>query len=247
MAQKPVKKSAPPNRVGSAGRPTKKPGKSIVNQRNTPWGIIITAIVLVVFAGVIIGVAVTRSGGGGSTNSAVDDAKKIPGIIIKNEPNRNHVTSPVTYDTTPPIGGNHSPYWGDCTGTVYANAIANENAVHMLEHGAVWITYNKDTIAAGDLDKLKALVQGRNGMALSPYPDLNSPISLQFWGHQLFVNSASDPSVERFINDLLLNPDATPEYGATCSDPDFVTNPSTFGNPQWSDPGAGSATMPAAS
>ena len=47
----------------------------------------------------------------------------------------------VKYDTTPPIGGNHSPYWADCSGTVYSAAIANENAVHMLEHGAVWITY----------------------------------------------------------------------------------------------------------
>lgn len=245
---KPAKKPVPTKRPGGGGLAAKKkPGKSIVNQRNTPWGIIITAIVLVVFAGGIIAFAVTRGGHGGSSNSAAADAKKIPGIVIKNEPSRSHVTSPVKYDTTPPIGGNHSPYWGDCTGTVYANAIANENAVHMLEHGAVWITYNKDTIAAGDLDKLKTLVEGKNGMALSPYPDLKSPISLQQWGHQLFVDSASDPRVERFVSDLLLNPDTTPEYGATCSQPDFKTNPSTFGNPQWSDPGTGGGTMPAAS
>jgi hypothetical protein len=219
----------------SAGRPgSKKPGKSIVNQKQTPWGVIITAVVLVLVAGGVIAFAVTRnSGGGKNSSSAAADAKTIPGIIIKNEPNRQHVTQPVTYDTTPPIGGNHSAYWADCAGTVYPNAIANENAVHMLEHGAVWITYNKDTIAAGDVDKLSALVDGHNGMAMSPYPNLKTPISLQFWGHQLFVNSASDPRVKRFIDDLLMNPDVTPEYGAICSQPTFIQHPSTFGNPLW--------------
>jgi hypothetical protein len=240
QTKKPAQKTSQTSR---SGRPApKKPGKSIVKQKQRPWGVIITAIVLVLAAGGIVAFAVSRGSSGSGSNSAADDAKKIPGIIIKNEPNRQHVTSPVTYDTTPPIGGNHSGYWGDCTGTVYPNAIANENAVHMLEHGAVWITYNKNTIASGDLAKLTSLVQGRNGMAMSPYPDLKSPISLQFWGHQLFVDSASDPRVTRFIDDLLLNPDVTPEYGATCSQPSFKANPSTFGNPIWTAP-AGGATM----
>jgi hypothetical protein len=229
----------------NAGRPAPKkpgkPGKSIVKQKQTPWGVIITAVVLVLLAGGIIAFAVTRSSGGSNSTSSAADAKQIPGIIIKAEPNRTHVTKPVTYDTTPPIGGDHSAYWADCSGTVYPNAIANENAVHMLEHGAVWITYNKDTIATGDLEKLTALVKGRNGMALSPYPDLKSPISLQFWGHQLFVDSASDPRVQRFVDDLLLNPDLAPEYGASCSQPTFIQHPSTFGNPLWQ-PASGNAS-----
>jgi hypothetical protein len=229
----------------ASGRPgQKKPGKSIVNQKQTPWGTIITAVVLVLLAGGIITFAVTRSSGGGKDNAGLAaDAKKIPSVVIKDEPNRQHVTQPVTYDTTPPIGGNHSAYWAACNGVVYPNAIANENAVHMLEHGAVWITYNKDTIATGDLDKLSALVEGKNGMVLSPYPDLKSPISLQFWGHQLFVDSASDPRVKRFIDDLLFNPVVTPEPGAPCSQPSFIQHPSTFGNPLW-EPVTGNATRP---
>ncbi len=235
---KPPKKPTTP-----AGRPPakKKPGTSIVNQKQRPWGVIITAIVLVLFAGGIIAFAVSRGGGDSGTSAESKDAAAISGIIIKNEPNRTHVTQKVTYDTTPPIGGNHSGYWPDCSGTVYPEAIANENAVHGLEHGAVWITYNKDTIAPGDLDKLTALVNGVNGMMMSPYPDLKSPISLQFWGHQLFVDSASDPRITRFINDLLLNPDLTPEYGASCTQASFKANPSTFGNPLWAPASGGAA------
>jgi Protein of unknown function (DUF3105) len=70
----------------------------------------------------------------GYTNPEVA-AKAIDGLIYKPEPDHNHVEGAITYDTTPPIGGNHSQYWADCSGTVYPNAIANENAVHALEHG----------------------------------------------------------------------------------------------------------------
>jgi hypothetical protein len=229
------------------GRPPakKKPGKSIVNQRQTPWGLIITTIVLVAFAATIVIVAVashknkpaanagcSAMNGTNSTTflNELKCAADIQGVTFKVEPNRTHVLTTVQYDATPPVGGNHSPYWADCTGTVYPNAIANENAVHMLEHGAVWITY-QPTLAATDVATLVKLVNGQQRMAMSPYPGLDSPISLQSWGYQLKVTSATDPRIQKFIDDLRYNPKTTPEYGATCSQPTFITHPSTFGHP----------------
>ena len=50
-----------------------------------------------------------------------------------------HTTDPVTYTETPPAGGPHDPVWHDCG--VYTQQVRNENAVHSLEHGTVWITY----------------------------------------------------------------------------------------------------------
>ena len=131
------------------------------------------------------------------------------------------------------MGGNHSQYWADCTGTVYNTPIANENAVHMLEHGAVWITYNAKTLPASQLVELKKYVTGIDRMALSPYPNLKTPISLQSWGYQLFVQKASDPRIAKFIATLKYNPKTTPEVGATCSQPTFIQHPSTFGHPLW--------------
>ncbi len=217
--------------------PTKKPGKSIVNQKQRPWGLIVAAVVVLLFAGGIVGYAVTRH------KSSVDasdpyrqpelpDAKAISGVVYKVEPDHTHVSAPVKYDTTPPTGGNHSQIWADCTGTVYPNPIANENAVHMLEHGAVWITY-KPGLPQAQIDTLSKLVSGKDRTAMSPYPGLKTNISLQAWGYQLFVNDASDPRINQFIQALRFNPKTTPEPSATCSDPTFKTNPSTFGHAQF--------------
>jgi hypothetical protein len=158
---------------------------------------------------------------------------KIHGVTYRVEGQHTHVEGDIKYDATPPIGGNHSQYWADCTGTVYAKPIANENAVHMLEHGAIWITYNANDIKGSDLDKLKSYVSGIDRMALSPYPNLSTPISLQAWGYQLKLQKADDPRIAQFIAALKYNQKTTPEYGATCSQPTFKQHPSTFGHPLW--------------
>jgi hypothetical protein len=49
------------------------------------------------------------------------------------------VTGQVTYSVTPPVGGTHNATWMNCG--IYDKPVANERAVHNLEHGAVWITY----------------------------------------------------------------------------------------------------------
>ena len=222
--------------------PPRKSGKSIVNQKQTPWGLIAITAVIVVFAGAIITYAVTRGSSGSSSCSAMtgtnkttylnelDCAKAIQGVTFKQEPNRQHVQGVIQYDSTPPVGGNHAPVWGDCTGTVYPEPIANENAVHMLEHGAVWITY-KQGLDSADVDTLSKYVTGNDRMAMSPFPDLKTNISLQSWGYQLFVDSPTDPRIQKFINALRYNPKTTPEYGATCSNPSFKSSPSTFTSP----------------
>jgi Protein of unknown function (DUF3105) len=237
------RKAAP--RSAPAKRPPakKKPGKSIVNQKQTPWGLIATVAVVVVFAAGIIVYAVvhnsskkscTKMIGNNSTTylNELQCARDIQGVTFKPQADRNHVQGTVKYDSSPPVGGNHSQYWADCTGTVYANAIASENAVHSLEHGAVWITYRQG-LAESEVAKLATFVEGKDRMLMSPYPNLKSPISLQSWGYQLFVNSASDSRIEKFITALRYNSKTTPELGATCSQPTFKQQPSTFGHPLW--------------
>jgi Protein of unknown function (DUF3105) len=100
----------------------------------------------------------------------------------------------------------------------------------MLEHGAVWITY-KPGLAKSEVDALAKLVNGQDRMAMSPYPGLKTNISMQSWGYQLFVDKASDPRIQQFIDTLRYNQKTTPEYGASCSQPTFKQHPSTFGHP----------------
>ena len=136
-----------------------------------------------------------------------------------------HTPAPVDYPETPPVGGPHDAEWADCTGSVYSVPIRPENAVHSLEHGAVWVTYDPALVGADDVAHLTDLVDGRPGLMLSPWPDQGAPISLQAWNHQLQVSSAEDPGVPQFINLLVFNPTTTPELGASCENPTFLTSP----------------------
>ncbi|WP_375481100.1 DUF3105 domain-containing protein [uncultured Jatrophihabitans sp.] len=248
----------PANRGPAQQRPARKK-KSIVNQKQRPWGLIIAAVVVVAFAAAVVGVVVAthKSGSsgtatkGGQAVSSGDPyrqaelpaAAAISGVSYRVEGQHNHVEGKIKYDSTPPVGGNHSQYWADCTGTVYSKAIANENAVHMLEHGAIWITYDKSKLSAAQVSTLAKNVSGIDRMAMSPYPNLKSPISLQAWGYQLFLNSPTDPRIAQFIKALKYNQKTTPEYGATCSQPTFKSHPSTFGNPLWEPKGGASGNV----
>jgi hypothetical protein len=92
--------------------------------------------------------------------------------------------------------------------------------VHSLEHGAVWIAYRPDLDAAG-IAALKTLVAGHDYTMMSPYPGLDQAVSIQSWGYQLKTGDATDPRLKLFITTYRVNPKTTPEYGATCINPDF--------------------------
>ena len=115
---------------------------------------------------------------------------------------------------TPPAGGPHNDRWQNCMGDVYPAEIAKEHAVHSLEHGTVWITYDPG-LPQDQIDALAAKVDGREYLMMSPYPGQPAPISLQAWGYQLTVDDAGDDRIDDFIAALRLN--ATQEAGATCS------------------------------
>jgi Protein of unknown function (DUF3105) len=198
--------------------------------RPKPWGLIIGVVAVVVFAAGVIGYAVLQvqnknnAAKANAPDTLAAAAAKIPGVTVKTNLTRNHQSTPVTYAESPPIGGNHDPEWADCSGTVYASPIRKENAVHSLEHGAVWITY-RPGLAADQVNALKQRVQGVDYMLMSPYPGLKTAVSLQSWGHQLFVDSASDPRIGQFITDLKHNTVTTPEPTASCVNPSFKSNP----------------------
>ena len=132
-----------------------------------------------------------------------------------------HVDNVVNYEQNPPAGGAHNPEWADCTGTVYPLQIKNENAVHSLEHGAVWLSYDPALVTADDIAILTQLTQGKDFMMLSPYPSQGAPVSVQSWGHQLTITSADDSRATAFIDGFRLNPTFTPELGATCQNAQF--------------------------
>lgn len=210
------------------GRGRTRPVVGVVEQKR-PWGLIAAAVVVVVLAVAVLWYAIAKVNAANADKITSPD--QITGLATYEYANgQSHVTTAVDYTESPPVGGPHDPEWADCTGTVYTVDIRHENAVHGMEHGAVWITYNPDTIASGDLEVLEEIVDGNAGLMLSPYAGLTSPISLQSWNHQLFVDSASDARVQQYVDFFTLNDDYTPEVGASCENADFIADPLVVGD-----------------
>ncbi|PWK65095.1 uncharacterized protein DUF3105 [Streptomyces sp. CG 926] len=128
---------------------------------------------------------------------------------------QNHVTQAVTYPMTPAAGGDHSQRWMNCNGDVYEKEVPQENAVHAMEHGAVWITYS-DKAAPDDVKSLGERVRKTPYTLLSPHSKQAGPITLSAWGKQVSVDSASDPRVNAFLTKYVQGPQ-TPEPGAACT------------------------------
>jgi Protein of unknown function (DUF3105) len=126
---------------------------------------------------------------------------------------RNHIQSAVHYAQTPPVGGDHNPVWQNCG--FYAQPIHNENAVHSMEHGTVWITYQPN-LPKAQVDQLASIARSQTFVLVSPYPGLSAPVVASAWGKQEWMHSASDPKLAQFVSTYRQGPQ-TPEPGAACT------------------------------
>lgn len=122
-----------------------------------------------------------------------------------------HTEDDVDYPMTPPAGGPHDPVWLECG--AYDEPLRDENAVHDLEHGAVWIAYTPDLDADGVRELRERLPQ--NGI-LAPYPGLPAPVVVTVWGRQLRLDGADDGRLEGFIAEFG-HSETAPEPGASCA------------------------------
>ncbi|MFP3988672.1 DUF3105 domain-containing protein [Streptomyces sp. E11-3] len=128
---------------------------------------------------------------------------------------QNHVDKQVDYPMSPAAGGDHNQSWLNCDAEVYTKEVPEESAVHSLEHGAVWVTYNGKA-ADADVKALSDRVAKTPYTFISPYKDQSSPIALTAWGHQLKVDEADDARVAEFLDKYVQGPQ-TPEPGAACT------------------------------
>ncbi|WP_144785839.1 DUF3105 domain-containing protein [Microbacterium sp. BH-3-3-3] len=124
-----------------------------------------------------------------------------------------HVQGAVTYEQNPPAGGPHNPIWLNCG--VYTQPQQNENAVHSMEHGAVWITYDPARVDQAGIDALKAVMPSSYAL-LSPYPDMDTPVAVSAWNHQLKLDDPDDPRIAEFFTEYWRSQNA-PEPNAACS------------------------------
>jgi Protein of unknown function (DUF3105). len=165
--------------------------------RDRRFWLIVAGLATVLSVGIVaVTLAVTGTFATGGSGSLP------PGTQTFAETDHAHVSGTVTYDRVPPAGGAHNPTQLNCG--VYTQPVPNENAVHSLEHGAVWITY-LPTLSADQVGVLQRLatssyVGTERYVILSPYVGLPSPIVVSAWGVQLRVDQASDSRLSDFIH-----------------------------------------------
>lgn len=180
------------------------------------------------------------------TPTRVKDTSGIPGVLAWDTSGypgtgtanagtlgHDHVAGSVKYAVTPPVGGPHDATWMNAG--VYTKPVPNERAVHTLEHGAIWITYDPK-LPTAQVNQLVAFVTKQSLIpetalgqqdpsltgAKNRYVDLSpwasnslpSSIVLSSWGHQLRVTNPTDPRMQKFIDTFRNSSKYTPEYGS---------------------------------
>lgn len=194
---------------------------------------VVSAVVLALVVPVVV-LLVTRSQE--QSRIAAAAAKPIVGERDVEVGSAEHVTGDVPYETAaptaapsavatdpaepaavgtrlPPVGGDHDPTPQNCG--FYDQPVRDENAVHSLEHGAVWLAYRVDLDGA-DIARLKEIAQGTPYVLASPYDDLAAPIVATAWGVQLELQDTSDERLDAFLARYVQG-EQTPEPGAACS------------------------------
>jgi hypothetical protein len=133
-------------------------------------------------------------------------------VIFNNLPRDHDPNLQDDYGSLPPAGGTHNPQWLTCG--FYDEPVWTEQAIHSLEHGAVWIAYRPD-LPADQINYLQKLPEGHTHILVTPWPGLASDVVLTAWGLQLQIPSLPDERVEEFIDRYEQGPQ-NPEPGVPC-------------------------------
>lgn len=169
-------------------------------------------LVLLLSAGVsalVLGLAVAAPGIAELTG-VEEEPPDLSEVRVHEIEDTGHSTEDLDYPQAPPVGGPHHPVWLDCGH--YEEPVREENAVHDLEHGTVWITYDPDLSSAGVDQLLEQLPD--NGI-LSPRDDLPSLVVVTVWGTQLALDGPDDERLSLFLAEYG-DGHTAPERGMTC-------------------------------
>lgn len=115
---------------------------------------------------------------------------------------QNHVAMGVTnytpHNSNPPTSGDHyaqAPGWG-----VYKKEMPDLSAVHALEHGGIWISY-QSTLSDEDVKALKKIVNSNAGAVIMSPRDTNpAPIAIASWGKLMYLEVPDTAKIQNFID-----------------------------------------------
>lgn len=122
------------------------------------------------------------------------------------------VDEPIEYDRDPPTNGDHDLLWQNCG--FYSQPIENRHAVHSMDHGVVWISFNPN-LPQEQIEALRPY--GKEPYVIvSPYPGLRAPVVVTAWRNQLELDRVDDPRLRQFVDQYRVS-ETSPLSGNGCT------------------------------
>ena len=116
------------------------------------------------------------------------------------------------YNSNPPTGGWH--YANPAQSGIYDKAFADEQLIHNLEHGHIWIAYRPD-LPADQIEKLADIAKSYSSkIVMAPRPNNPTAISIVAWEYVLNLDSYDEQAIKDFVRDHRgKGPETIPDFG----------------------------------
>jgi hypothetical protein len=167
-----------------------KNGSRALGQKSRMNKIFFWTVALLVVGLIVYGLVVA------SIRSTNDDANR-PGQAVPIQ-GREHIAvgaSHAAYNSNPPTSGPH--YEQDASWGVYQTELPDEQLIHNLEHGGIWISYNGiDDKTKTDLEKI---AQSDPKIIVEPRSQDDAPIVLASWGRLQKLQVYDEKTILDFI------------------------------------------------
>jgi hypothetical protein len=126
--------------------------------------------------------------------------ENLPGQLFENQ-GQEHLTQGSTdhppYSSNPPTSGSHWPQpanWG-----AYPVTQPDEQLVHNLEHGGIWISYKPDKVDQNTINLLNDFAKRYPLIIVEPREKNDAPISLVAWRRLQNLDQYDESAILRFI------------------------------------------------
>jgi len=180
-----------------------------------PFGPVLLGVLVVLAVGLAI--YATQLSGGGASADGIEaaslnesgDAQRLSDVERFADEGTQHVESgtEIDYAQSPPLSGPH--YNAPTEGGYYAETPALGNIVHALEHGAVVIYYNPETMSDSAEGSLQEFAMTHTGtwksviVAPNPNDDPEADYVMTAWRHRLYMNDYDARTVYAFLSEFL--------------------------------------------
>tara|TARA_B100000508_G_scaffold4874_2_gene3873 strand:+ start:3226 stop:3852 length:627 start_codon:yes stop_codon:yes gene_type:complete len=145
----------------------------------------------VIFIGLAVGGVVWM------VSAAAEGAKNRPGeeVSIVGRDHVNVGDEHPGYNSNPPTSGAHA---GPAPWGFSENEIFDENAIHNLEHGGIWISY-KD-LDDDSVDTLRKIARENSlSVVIAPRASNDSSVAIASWGRLMKMDTVDEQAITEFI------------------------------------------------